>query len=103
MPERVLDQADPEAPRLVFDWDPDGGREAILLRAASGLSGTVEIAVCPHGAGPPACWCRPPLPGLLLAFARAHDIEPARSIVVGAGAAHRALATTLGAAYVTVP
>ena len=103
IPERVLAQAGPETPRLVFDWDPDGGREAILLRAASGLSGTVEIAVCPHGAGPPTCWCRPPLPGLPLAFARAHGIEPARSIVVGASAAHRTLAATLGAAYVTVP
>ena len=102
IPDRVLAQVGPEAPRLVFDWDPDGGREAILLRAASGLPGAVEIAVCPHGAGPPTCWCRPPLPGLPLAFARAHGIEPARSIVVGAAAAHRTLAATLGAAYVAI-
>ena len=101
-PERVLARADPEAPRLVFDWGPDGGHEAILLRAASGLSGTVEIAVCPHGAGPPTCWCRPPLPGLPLAFARAHGVDPARSTLIGVSAAHRTLAATLGATYVTV-
>jgi len=98
----ALTQVDPDAPVLVFDWDPDGGREAILLRAASGLSGTVETAVCPHGAGPPICWCRPPLPGLPLAFARHHGVDPARSTLIGVSAAHRTLATTLGATFVTV-
>ncbi len=100
--ERALAETDLDAPRLLFDWDPDGGREAILLRAASGLSGTVEVAVCPHGAGPPTCWCRPPLPGLPLAFARAHGIDPARSTLIGVTAAHRTLATTLGARYVAL-
>jgi D-glycero-D-manno-heptose 1,7-bisphosphate phosphatase len=60
----------------------------------------VESALCPHPAGPPSCWCRPPLPGLPLAFAREHDVDPARSILIGAGPAHRTLATTLGARYV---
>jgi aryl-alcohol dehydrogenase-like predicted oxidoreductase len=98
----ALGEAEPEAPRLLFDWDPDGGREASLLRAASGLSGAVEIAVCPHGAGPPTCWCRPPLPGLPLAFARAHGVDPSRSLLIGTAAAHRTLATTLGARYVAL-
>jgi hypothetical protein len=100
--EHALSEIDPGAPRLLFDWDPDGGREAILLRAASGLSGAVEIAVCPHGAGPPTCWCRPPLPGLPLAFARVHGIDPARSTLIGVTGAHRTLATTLGARYVVI-
>jgi hypothetical protein len=98
----ALTQGEPAAPRLLFDWDPDGGREAFLLRAASGLSGAVEIAVCPHGAGPPTCWCRPPLPGLPLAFARAHGLDPSRSLLIGTGPAHRTLAATLGARYVAV-
>ena len=59
-----------------------------------------ESAVCPHGGGAPICWCRPPLPGLLLAFARTHGVDPARSTLVGTSAAHRTLATTLGARYV---
>jgi aryl-alcohol dehydrogenase-like predicted oxidoreductase len=98
----ALAEAAPDAPRLLFDWDPDGGREASLLRAASGLAGTVEIAVCPHGAGPPTCWCRPPLPGLPLAFARAHGVDPSRSLLIGTAAAHRTLAATLGARYVAL-
>jgi hypothetical protein len=88
---------------LLFDWRPDGhadelAPDAARLSAAVGRS--VETAVCPHGGGPPVCWCRPPLPGLLLAFARAHGVDPTRSTLVGTSAAHRTLAATLGAAYV---
>ncbi len=66
------------------------------------VSGPVETALCPHPAGPPICWCRPPLPGLPLAFSREHHIDPARSILIGIGPAHRTLATTLGAHYIAV-
>jgi len=97
-------RGDPDAPHLVFDWRPDGAPEELApLVAALGaqVSGPVESALCAHPAGPPTCWCRPPLPGLLLAFARAHGVDPARSILVGASPAHRTLATTLGARYVS--
>ena len=84
-----------------------GGRAAIPARSPPRsprsrreVSGAVEGALCPHPGGPPSCWCRPPLPGLPLAFARAHGVEPARSVLVGVSAAHRTLATTLGARYV---
>jgi aryl-alcohol dehydrogenase-like predicted oxidoreductase len=100
-----LSQSDPDAPHLVFDWRPDGAPEELapLVSAlAAEVSGPVESALCPHPAGPPTCWCRPPLPGLPLAFARAHGVDPARSILVGASPAHRTLATTLGARYVSV-
>ncbi len=46
---------------------PDGGPDAladVAARLATEVSGPVESALCPHAAGPPACWCRPPLPGL---------------------------------------
>jgi len=69
---------------------------------AARISGPVEGAVCPHGAGPPTCWCRPPLPRLILEFARAHDVDPARSTLIGTSAAHRTLAKTLGARFVEV-
>ena len=95
-------QADPTAPHLVFDWRPEGSA-ADLEEAVIELSAVVasaEPAVCPHGGGAPICWCRPPLPGLLLAFARSHGVDPARSTLVGTSAAHRTLATTLGARYV---
>jgi aryl-alcohol dehydrogenase-like predicted oxidoreductase/predicted kinase len=97
----VVATCDPIAPHLVFDWRPEGVPEDVSALAAE-VSGHVESVVCPHPAGPPICWCRPPLPGLPLAFARKHAIDPARSIVVGASPAHRTLATTLGARYVEI-
>ena len=103
--ERALAQGDRRAAHLVFDWKPDGsvdGLAAVADRVSAEVSGPVESALCPHAAGPPTCWCRPPLPGLPLAFARAHGVEPSRSMLIGTGPAHRTLATTLGARYVPV-
>jgi hypothetical protein len=101
----AVEAADSAALHLLFDWLPDGSpRDLDDASAAlsSVVSGPVERAVCPHGGGPPVCWCRPPLPGLPLAFTRAHGIDPARSVLVGTSATHRALATTLGARDVGV-
>jgi aryl-alcohol dehydrogenase-like predicted oxidoreductase/predicted kinase len=100
---RPLTVIDAAAPHLVFDWRP-GGETSELERAVSALSrvvaGLVEAAVCPHPGGPPICWCRPPLPGLPLAFARRHGVDPSRSALVGTSAAHRTLAAALGATFV---
>jgi aryl-alcohol dehydrogenase-like predicted oxidoreductase len=103
--EHGLEETDTTAPHLVFDWSP--GSPPVVLADVVGelsarVSGPVEGALCPHPAGPPTCWCRPPLPGLPLAFARAHGVEPARSTLVGTSSAHRTLATTLDARYVSV-
>jgi len=101
----ALKEADHSAPHLVFDWHPDGTPDALAACAAelsAVVVGPVETALCPHAAGPPSCWCRPPLPGLALAFARAHNVDPGRSVLVGTGPAHRTLATTLGARYIPV-
>ena len=103
--EEAVQQGDGEAPHLVFDWEPGGTVDAVapaVADLAAEVSGRVESALCPHAAGPPICWCRPPLPGLPLAFARAHQVDPSRSILIGVGRAHRTLATTLGARYVNV-
>jgi aryl-alcohol dehydrogenase-like predicted oxidoreductase len=103
--EHALEQGDRRAPHLLFDWSPDGTLEALdadAARLSARVPGPVESALCPHPAGPPICWCRPPLPGLPLAFTRAQDVDPSRSILVGSGPAHRTLATTLGARYVPV-
>jgi aryl-alcohol dehydrogenase-like predicted oxidoreductase len=101
----LVEQGNRAAPHLVFDWSPDGTVDALaadVARIAAEVSGPVEGAVCPHPTGPPTCWCRPPLPGLPLAFARAHDVAPSRSMLIGTGAAHKTLATTLGARYVAL-
>lgn len=98
----AIERADPRSPHLVFDWCPEGCADALTAATTqlSGLaSGHVESSVCPHGGGPPVCWCRPPLTGLLQAFARAHSIDTSRSIVVGTAPAHRTMATALGAVY----
>ena len=103
--EQALQQGDGRAAHLVFDWSPDGTLAAlstVATRLSAEVSGPVEAALCPHGAGPPSCWCRPPLPGLPLAFARAHRVDPSSSLLVGTGPAHRTLATALGARYVPV-
>jgi diketogulonate reductase-like aldo/keto reductase len=97
----ALAAAHPEAPHLVFDWRADGPAPE-GERLAAVVTGPVESVVCAHPAGPPTCWCRPPLPGLPLAFARAQGIDVTRSVLVGTGPAHRTLATTLGARYVAI-
>jgi aryl-alcohol dehydrogenase-like predicted oxidoreductase/predicted kinase len=103
--EAALADEDLTAPHLVFHWKPDGTvaeLAADVTRLSAQVSGPVESAVCPHPGGPPTCWCRPPLPGLVLAFARAHDVDPSRSVLIGASPAHGTLAATLGARYVAV-
>jgi hypothetical protein len=88
---------------LLFDWSPDGRLRDLAAdgaRLAAELESPVETALCPHGGGPPICWCRPPLPGLVLAFARARHVDVATSILVGTSPAHRALAEALGASYI---
>jgi aryl-alcohol dehydrogenase-like predicted oxidoreductase len=91
------------APHLLFDWRPGSDAaelEDVVASVAGIVPGPVEGDLCPHPGGPPVCWCRPPLPGLPLAFARRHGVDPAQSIVVGASPAHRTLANALGATYV---
>jgi predicted kinase len=95
--------ADPAAPHLVFDWSPGGSPDDLAPLAeelAAAIAGPVETVLCPHPGGPPTCWCRPPLPGLPLAFAHEHSLDPGSSILVGTSAAHRTLAATLAARYV---
>jgi aryl-alcohol dehydrogenase-like predicted oxidoreductase/predicted kinase len=103
--EGALAHADRSAPHLLFDWSPGGTPEALapdLARLAAAIDGPADAALCPHAGGPPTCWCRPPLPGLPLVFARSHGLDPARSILIGTGPAHRNLAAALSARYISV-
>ena len=69
----------------LFDWSPGRHRRtpspptSPASRPRSPARWRARCARTP--AGPPSCWCRPPLPGLPLAFARAHGVDPARSIL----------------------
>ena len=101
----ALADADPVAPHLLFDWVGEAdisSRTEEAGRLATIVSGSVEVATCPHPGGPPRCWCRPPLPGLPLAFARAHNVDPGRSTLIGCSTAHRTLATSLGSRYIAL-
>src|SRR6185436_19511443 len=61
---------------LGLAWRPEvGDDEAAAAQVEAGfahmrdrLGVAIEVRYCPHGAGPPICWCRKPLPGLALAF-----------------------------------
>ncbi|HKY24209.1 MAG TPA: aldo/keto reductase [Gaiella sp.] len=101
----AVEQVDRTAAHLVFDWRPEGSPEDLAEPSAllsTVVAGSIEAAVCPHGGGAPICWCRPPLPGLPLAFADAHGVDLSRSVLLGTSAAHRALATALGARFADV-
>jgi aryl-alcohol dehydrogenase-like predicted oxidoreductase len=90
----LVDGAD--AASFVIGWAPDAPpslEEELAARFAG-------VALCRHGGGPPVCWCRPPLPGLPLALAHAHGLDPTASELHGTSAAHRALAAAIGARYV---
>jgi aryl-alcohol dehydrogenase-like predicted oxidoreductase len=88
-------------------WRPDIARGKTTLatvredfeRTRRALGFDVAIACCPHDAGPPICWCRKPLPGLVLEFALQRGVALDRSVVVGRSAADRTMAQRLGAAY----
>jgi aryl-alcohol dehydrogenase-like predicted oxidoreductase len=85
-----------EVPLLIFGWRPDL-TEAWRDEATALLPRPAEILLCAHAAGPPVCWCRPPLPGLWLAFARQRGIASTSSVFVVRTAAHQAMAAAVGA------
>jgi histidinol phosphatase-like enzyme len=90
----VLRRYQNEGRRLLgISWQPDiaegkqsaEGAEAVLARMRELLDLDIEVEYCPHGAGPPTCWCRKPLPGLGVVFIHRHRLDPARCIFVGSG------------------
>jgi len=67
------------------------------LKAIVGVD--MDIHFCPHGAGPPLCWCRKPLPGLGVVIARKFGVSMERSIHVGRAPSDRTFAERLGTIY----
>ena len=63
--------------------------------------GPIHYGACPHEGGPPVCWCRKPIPGLVLEFAIENDVDLSRSIVLGGSPADRTMAERIGAVYTT--
>jgi histidinol phosphatase-like enzyme len=92
---------------FVHAWRPQVERnettlhdvDACFARLRELLGAAVDVACCPHDAGPPVCWCRKPLPGSVLEFAARRSVALTRSTVVGASAADRTMAERIGARF----
>jgi len=84
---------------LGVSYQPDVPEEtarACFERTNEILGLEIEVEFCPHGAGPAVCWCRKPLPGLLVLLLERHALDPARSLLIESSAADRGFASRLG-------
>lgn len=93
---------------LGLSWQPQvsagattsAGLEHALGQMRERLGVPIAIAYCPHAAGPPACWCRKPLPGLGVLFIKRYQLDPAQCLYVAAGPQDPGFARRLGFRYV---
>jgi histidinol phosphatase-like enzyme len=91
-------------PLFGLSWHPEVDRgtmtaeavEAALARTHELLGVPVQALWCPHGDGPPVCWCRKPLPGLAVVLVERHRLDPASCLYVGRDASDQALARAAG-------
>ncbi len=92
---------------LGISWQPeiaDGkqsaeGVAAVMRRMCDLLGVDIEVEYCSHAAGPPACWCRKPLPGLGVLFVQRHRLDPSQCVYVGSGPQDPGFARRLGFRY----
>ena len=73
--------------------------DADYARMQERLGVAMDILYCPHGGGPPICWCRKPLPGLGVVFIERYRLDPSRCIYVGNGPQDPGFARRLGFQY----
>ena len=73
--------------------------DACFVRMREALGAPIEIACCPHDAGPPVCWCRKPIPGSVLELASRRGVALHHSTIVGSSPADRTMAERVGARY----
>ena len=92
---------------LGVSWQPEIARGertagevgATFARTHELLGAEVDGVFCPHGDGPPLCWCRKPLPGLGVLLIERHRLDPSRCVYVGRDASDEAFARVLGFTY----
>ncbi len=73
--------------------------EATFARMRERLGVSIDVRYCPHGAGPPVCWCRKPLPGLGVLLIERHRLDPSQCIYIGGGPQDPGFARRLGFQY----
>lgn len=89
---------------IAFRWNPDRRHDAAYttsIEPGAPLS-PIDVHVCPHPAGPPVCWCRPPMPGLLVLSLRTVGASPQRCRLVGSNAHAERYAAGVGIPYLDV-
>ena len=98
---QIIEASPSDTPCLLFGWRPEASEESLApIRAtaaaiAQSTGRTIEVVHCPHPAGPPICWCRPPLPGLFLEFAHRHAINLRASAIYTSSPSDRTVARNL--------
>jgi aryl-alcohol dehydrogenase-like predicted oxidoreductase/histidinol phosphatase-like enzyme len=86
-------------PEIAAGTMSQAGAAALFERLREGLEIDLEIEYCPHAAGPPACWCRKPLPGLGVVLRERHRLAPGQCVYVGSGTQDPGFARRLGFQY----
>jgi histidinol phosphatase-like enzyme/predicted kinase len=92
---------------LGISWQPEVASgavtaaevEATFARTHELLGAEVDVAWCPHGDGPPVCWCRKPLPGLAVTLIERHRLDATQCFFLGRDASDRAFARACGFAF----
>ncbi len=87
-------------PEIAEDLQSPAGAAAVFARMSALLEVAIDVEYCPHAAGPPACWCRKPLPGLGVVLIERHDLDPRQCIYVGSGPQDPGFARRLGFQHV---
>ncbi len=95
-----------EGGAIVAGWAwrpaPAIGRETERHALATRLGFPIALHTCTHRAGPPTCWCRPPLPGLVLAAIDEHASSLAHTRMIGSDAAGERFAAAARIGWVHV-
>jgi aryl-alcohol dehydrogenase-like predicted oxidoreductase/predicted kinase len=86
-------------PEIADDVITREATEAAIVRLQTLLGVPIDVAYCPHRAGPPECWCRKPLPGLGVVMLDRHRLDPHRSVYVGSGPQDAGYARRLGVSF----
>jgi len=81
---------------VAWGWRPPASERAALeterCAVVEAFAVPIEARWCRHEAGPPVCWCRPPLPGLIVQCLRDHGAAPHRTWILGSSPTAQRLA-----------